>query len=106
VTPTTPAEPAPAWGTPDGSGSNNDSEARDCITLFTVVGFYAEDGARFRFTVAAATAREAEDLVVTSIADTAADPEVCAVLAVVGGEIRGMDTYAYYLDPNIPSPED
>ena len=84
--------PAPAWGTPPPT-----------TTRYTVIGFHGANGQRFCFHVIAATPRDAEDLIRSDLSSQYSEPQVCGVLAVVGGHIEAVDSYATYLDPDEPA---
>ena len=85
-------ESAPAWGTPD---------AKPTSTEYVVIGFYEANRERIFWKVTAATAREAEDRLVSELAAKEGIPRVCGVLALdEDGTIRQADTYATFLDPD------
>ena len=85
----------PAWGTPPPP-----------VTRYTVVGFYEASGQRFVEHRSAVDARAAEDQVMREFGGQVGEDgvscglRVCGVLAVVGGEIKSMDSYATFLDPD------
>ena len=87
----------PAWGTaPDVPET----------TLFTVVGFYAQNGQRVAEHVEAANARAAEDIVMRDLGSQTTDDggdcglRICGVFAIVDGRIQSVDAYATYPDPD------
>lgn len=95
----------PAWGSPAVPVMERE---------FIVIGAYLENGQRFRFTVLARSAYEAEKLVTTGdfrtppVADPAGNPVACGVVTLDDdGDIITADAeYAYYLDPDKPWPMD
>lgn len=93
----------PPWGTP--ATDTACPTERD----YVVVGFHAANEQRWRMRVTATDPRKAEDEArawLNAENNNESDPWACAVLTVTDGAIVAVDEYAYYLDPDIPAPED
>ena len=90
----------PAWGTAPTPAPGLEPGA----VRYTVVGFHAANGQRFAEIVTAMSARAAEDDVYARFTAEGSVPQVCGVLIAKGGEAVTVDTYAFYLDPDLPEP--
>lgn len=88
----------PPWGTADSAQAANE-QARD----YTVNGLHLANGQRWTQVVHAPPARAAEDLAVHEVGIDG-DPRVTGVFYAEDGRVVQADTYAFYLDPDDPSP--